>query len=122
MNRRTAILATTALLLARVPAAYAASEPIPGVDIIVRRKPPRGKAIAPIQTDRQGMAAFAQLEPGSYDIVVQAGPKQAIRSTVTVGRQRPLVALSDRGNTVTAITLDAAASVQVLVEDATKRP
>lgn len=48
------------------PAAMAASNPIPGVDIIVRKKPPKTAIVVPVDTS--GKFSLRLKEPGTYTI------------------------------------------------------
>ena len=58
---------------------FAMASVIPGVDIIVRKKPP-GKAIQ-VKTGADGTYKFTGLAPGTYDLII---PGQPVKS-VTVG-------------------------------------
>ena len=116
MNRRKVLLAGCGGIAALGPAnlAQASSEPIPGVDIIVKKKPPR-KTIT-MQTGKEGLAVFKRLPAGEYDVNVRAGSGTAIRVTVTAGKQEPVMVSSKTGTAVTAIMLKETAAVRVLVE------
>jgi hypothetical protein len=58
---------------------FAMAEEIPGIDIIVQKKP-GGKAIQ-VKTGADGTYKFTRLAPGTYDLII---PGQPVKS-VTVG-------------------------------------
>ncbi len=58
---------------------FAMADVIPGVDVIVRKKP-GGKAIQ-VKTGADGTYKFTRLAPGTYDLII---PGQPVKS-VTVG-------------------------------------
>ena len=58
---------TMAASLIATTSARAAPEPIPGVDIVVRRIPPRGSVIQ-TKTDAEGKFTIGALAPGNYSV------------------------------------------------------
>lgn len=53
--------------------AWAVNNPIPGVDVVVKRKPP-GNAVARGTTDAKGEITLKELAPGQYTIELSAKP------------------------------------------------
>lgn len=87
-----AALACAALALT---SATAIANVIPGVDVIVKRHPPKDLAIPPVTTDAKGQATF-KLAPGEYEIDIDgptlraavdriAPPKKKDRGSLSVG-------------------------------------
>ena len=77
-KRRLMKTALIALACAALPAgaAHAATDPIPGVDVVVERVPP-GNAIGRFTTDSGGILAFRSLEAGGYRVRDIAGKYSA---------------------------------------------
>ncbi|MDO8973591.1 carboxypeptidase-like regulatory domain-containing protein, partial [Reyranella sp.] len=48
--------------------------PIPGIDVVVQKKPSGGKAISTSKTDGTGQTTFRQLEPGNYEVALPSVP------------------------------------------------
>lgn len=71
-----ALLVGLALLLPGM-AALATSNPIPGVDIIVKKNPGPSMAVT-VPTDADGAYQFKGLAPGKYDLSVTGQPVQTI--------------------------------------------
>ena len=63
-----------ALLLALWVSIASAADPIPGIDIIVKRNP-GGVVVKQVTTGKKGEYLIENLEPGSYTLDVQPGPK-----------------------------------------------
>jgi hypothetical protein len=100
--------------------AYAAVNPIPGVDIVVRKRPPRNTI--PTQTDANGRFTY-KLEAGEYELAVPGDILKKIlkrlggrsimlvfdtnkQITITVGGKRVQeVTLSEESNPVVVITI-----------------
>ena len=85
-----AALAALALSFS-MTAAMAASDPIPGVDIIVRKNP-GGLAVVVATTDAKGKFSARIAEPGNYTLSTACHPKTAclgytgtVTFTVTLG-------------------------------------
>ena len=66
-----------ALLTHRASSASAINNPIPGVDIIVRKNP-GGVVVKQVTTGKKGEYLIENLAPGSYTLDVQPGPKASI--------------------------------------------
>jgi hypothetical protein len=49
-------------------------QPIPGIDVVVQKKPSGGKAISTSKTDGTGQTTFRQLEPGNYEVALPSVP------------------------------------------------
>lgn len=61
------------------------NNPIPGIDVVVKKKPTGGTSIPNAKTDGTGQAAFSQLEPGNYEVTLPAIPGGAqLRMTTFV--------------------------------------
>lgn len=58
----------TAALVATATSAFAVNNPIPGIDIIVRKEP--GGSAMRVQTGRDGGFTFAKLTPGTYTLTL----------------------------------------------------
>ena len=78
--RLTAVFATVlgVLLLAGMPA-LATNDPIPGVDIIVRRNP--GGVAIHATSDKSGNFTFDNLAPGKYTLSVAAPQTKQVSTT-----------------------------------------
>jgi len=66
----------TAALLCWGSAALATSEPIPGIDVIVRKTP--GGVAAKVLPNRDGTFQFSNLPPGHYDLCITGQPCKAV--------------------------------------------
>jgi len=66
-----------ALPLLSLPA-LAGEDPIPLIDVVVKRTPP-GNAIARMQTDRNGYLRFKFLEAGTYEVSDKFGNKASVK-------------------------------------------
>ena len=62
-----AVIVTTLVLVLLTGSAFAVNNPIPGVDIIVRKNPGGIKA-GSATTDDKGMYEIKNLEPGDYEV------------------------------------------------------
>jgi hypothetical protein len=58
------------------------NNPIPGIDVVVRKKP-AGNAIPTAKTDGTGQATFRQLEPGTYEVALPKVPEGGTVSLTT---------------------------------------
>lgn len=114
MNRRDVLTVGCGVIALGWASVAQATGPIPGIDIIVQKKP--GDKTVSVPTGKDGVAVFEGLLAGEYDVIVKPDRAPAFRTTVTVGTQKPLVMLSKAGSTVTPIILKEPASVRVLVE------
>ena len=73
------------------------NNPIPGVDIIVRKNPGGIAVSAP--TSKDGSYEFTGLEPGQYDLTVGG---QRVEQAITVGAERGLTGMLKRNDDGTA--------------------
>ena len=71
--------------------AMAANNPIPGVDIIVRKSP--GGIAIQVKTGADGTYKFTQLAPGTYDLIISGQPVKSV--TVGVSGVLSGIRLSD---------------------------
>ena len=53
-----------------------AAEPIPGVDVIVRKKP--GGIAIQVKTGADGTYKFTRLAPGTYDLLIPGQPVKSV--------------------------------------------
>jgi hypothetical protein len=60
----------TAALVATTTSAFAIGEPIPGIDIVVKKNP--GPIVVRTQTDARGNFKLGNLAPGRYEIELQS--------------------------------------------------
>jgi hypothetical protein len=56
------------------PTPHYQNNPIPGIDVVVKKKPTDGKGIPTAKTDGSGQTTFRQLEPGIYDVALPTVP------------------------------------------------
>ncbi len=68
-----ALLGTAALACVTLAGAQASNTPIPGIDIVVKKKP-AGTAMARGQTDAKGEIVLKDLPAGTYTVVLTGKP------------------------------------------------
>ena len=68
------LMLSSFVLLASATTAIASGKPIPGVDIIVRKKP--GGIIATVVSDERGRFSVVVLEPGRYTVSTSCPAKR----------------------------------------------
>lgn len=94
---------------------FATNDPIPGVDIIVRKKP--GGSAIKATTDMDGNFTFAKLEPGKYVLTVNASQNKAAINTTRSNIRRPSISTVAGVEVVTVpITLGADIPQSVEIE------
>ena len=65
------------------PVANNSNQPIPSVNVMVRKQP-GGGAISTAKTDGNGQTTFRQLEPGTYDVALPSVPGGTVSMTTFV--------------------------------------
>jgi len=65
------------------PVANNSNQPIPSVNVMVRKQP-GGGAISTVKTDGNGQTTFRQLEPGTYDVALPSVPGGTVSMTTFV--------------------------------------
>jgi hypothetical protein len=88
MRKSATLLLAVGLALALTgPAAMAAGEPIPGVDIIVKKKPPKTTIVVPV--DASGTFSVRLKEPGNYTVstACRAGGCPPVALSINVAGQ-----------------------------------
>jgi len=70
-------------LLVAIPNALAATNLIPGVDVVVRRKPPKGFPTINAETNDKGTIELPRLQAGDYELVIDA--KSLLAATTASG-------------------------------------
>ncbi len=78
-----ATLAALALVVVPMTGASASNEPIPGIDVVVKKKPPKAQPLQ-VKTDAGGQFVLKDLEPGTYTLQID-GPvlTRVLASTAT---------------------------------------
>lgn len=109
---RIAILAVVFLGLLQSRAS-AANNPIPGVDIIVQKKP-GGQAMR-ATTDKEGKFVFASLAAGDYWLVVQQSQAKAAVNTTRSNITRPSLRL-EKGVEVVSVDIALGTDLPVLAD------
>ncbi|MEP7317067.1 MAG: carboxypeptidase-like regulatory domain-containing protein [Sphingomicrobium sp.] len=77
--------------------------PIPGVDIIVKRKPPRGEALTAV-SDASGRFAFKDVAAGQYELSVIPRQTRQVINTTRSNIKHPIASQQDG---VEVVTVDA---------------
>ena len=82
-DRAIIALVLGALVLPTAAPMQAASNPVPGVDIVVRKKPPRNKPLV-ATTDHSGRFTAQVTEPGEYTVFIVCRTEPCPRFTVSI--------------------------------------
>lgn len=96
--RPVALLLLSFSLLAAIPNASAATNPIPGVDVVVRRKPPKGFPTINAETNDKGTIDLPRLQAGDYELVIDA---KSLRAATTALGNTP----TPNDNPITSINI-----------------
>jgi hypothetical protein len=96
--RPVALLLLGFSLLVAIPNASAATNPIPDVDVVVRRKPPKGFPTINAETNDQGVIELPRLQPGDYELVIDA---KSLLTATTASDHAP----TPQDNPITAINI-----------------
>lgn len=89
----------TVALLCWGSVALAASNPVPGVDVVVRKKP--GGVAVRVVPNSDGTYQFSSLPPGDYELCVADEPCKS----VAVGKQGTLMGQAQKHHYIGTVTL-----------------
>lgn len=95
------------------PVASKAEQPIPSVNVMVRKQSGAG-AISTAKTDGNGQTTFRQLEPGTYDVALPSVPGASVSMTTFVNGTPAARTDFPAGSTIGTFTVGSASDTVIL--------
>lgn len=110
-----AAISALAFVVMSASSAWASNQPIPGIDVVVQKKP-SGAPIAKGTTDAKGEVTFKELAPGQYTVVLS--PKAAeVAKLHGAGWLIALVAIANPVRRVTYTPKSGASEVDIVIPE-----